>query len=352
MALNSEFLTVATINYIPQALVTLNSARRNGKHSAYHLFVLDATSDATEKLPAILEGLASGVHLFGPHDLGQERDIFLAAFNYYNAVEMSCLAKYVALATVLRKSPAEICVYADADIMVLKDISAAIDEIGDRIILITPHAIAPTTDDREHEFLLYGWANAGFFCIRNDSRHSFEILDWLIHRISRRGFYVPYYGLSADQTWLSSLPYVFQDLVKISRNPGLNVGFWNLEQKQLTFVDKEIRVDGSPIFVFHYSGFDPKNPSQLSNYFPMKASPGTPLGDLCNMYKGELDAVAPLREKLTGLARIQPSKDNLQDRMLKGSIQNSLNLVAPSFHPGLFTRIGQKLDLLLNKVRS
>ena len=351
MAQTSDFLTVATVDYIPQALVTLRSARRHGKHAGYHLFVLDATAETIEKLPGVLGEGGSGINFFGPYDLGPERDVFLAAFNYYNAVEMSCFAKYVAMAHVFRTSSAEICVYADADIFVVENISEAISEIGDGVVLLTPHTIGPTTDSREHEFHLYGWVNAGFFCFRRDPKKTRQILDWLIHRISRRGFYVPHYGLSADQTWLSSLPFVFPDLARISRNPGLNVGFWNLEQQQLVRVDGGIYISEVPLLVFHFSGFDPAKPSQLSKYFPTdRALPGTALGDLCGIYKNELDAIAPLRAKLTVLTRLQCSQATLQDRMLKGSIQNGLSLVAPSIKPGLFSRIGQKMDLLLRKV--
>jgi hypothetical protein len=348
MAQTSDFLTVATVDYIPRALVTLRSAMRYGKHTGYHLFVLDATVDTIRKLPAVLGEDGSGVNFFGPFDLGSEREAFLAAFKYYNAVEMSCFAKYVALAHVFRTSSAEVCVYADADIFVVENIGEAINEIADGIVLVTPHTIGPTSDSREHEFLLYGWVNAGFFCVRRDSKKTHQILDWLIHRISRRGFYAPHHGISADQTWLSSLPFVFPGLIKISRNHGLNVGFWNLEQQQLIRVDGGIHINGVPLLVFHFSGFNPAKPSQLSSYFPMDiARAGTPLGDLCLTYKNELDAIAPLGAKLTGLTRLQCSKANLQDRMLSGSIQNGLSLVAPSIKPGLFTRIGQKMDLLL-----
>lgn len=94
MVRNSGFLTVATVSHVLQALVTINSARRHAPSAGYNLFLLDATADTIKKLPAILGKSGSGIKFFGPYELGSEQDDFLTAFKYYNAVEMSCLAKY------------------------------------------------------------------------------------------------------------------------------------------------------------------------------------------------------------------------------------------------------------------
>jgi hypothetical protein len=349
MARNPDLLTVATISHVPQALVTLNSARRKAPDAGYHLFVLDATADSINKLPAILGDFASGINFFGPYDLGPEKDGFLAAFQYYNPVEMSCLAKYVGLSHILRTSPADTFVYADADILVLSEFSGAVGEIGDGVILATPHQFGTTSDAKEHEFLLYGWLNAGLFCIRRDSQTQ-PLLDWLVHRVSRRGFYAPQYGMSADQTWFSSLPFVFPDATRISRHPGLNVGYWNLEQRQLTRSIGEFQINGSPLLAFHFSGFNPEQPSMLSKYFDLEVKPGSLLDELCRTYKDELDAVAPLKARLADLTRIPCSKADLNDRMLKGSIDNRLSLVTPSIKTGLFSRIGRRIDFDLSRL--
>ena len=346
---NSDFLTVATVSYVPQALVTINSAKRYAPSAGYHLFVLDATADTIEKLPSILREPAPGIHIFGPYDLGPEQDAFLSAFKYYNAVELSCLAKYVGLAHVFRTSSAETYIYADADILVLQDFREAVSEIGDCVVLATPHQMGCTSDDKEHEFLLYGWLNAGFFCIQRHPR-THQVLDWLIHRISRRGFYAPHYGMSADQTWFSALPFVFPDLTKFSRHPGLNVGYWNLEQRQLSRTDGAFRINGRLLLVFHFSGFNPAEPSMLSKYSDLMVNHGSLLDDLCGIYRDELKAIAPLKTKIAELTKLPCSQASLNDRMLKGSIQNELSLVTPSVKTGLFSRAGRRADFLLSRI--
>jgi hypothetical protein len=346
---NSDFLTVATVSHVPQALVTINSAKRYAPSAGYHLFVLDATAETIEKIPSVLRESAWDIHIFGPYDLGPEQDAFMSAFRYYNAVELSCLAKYVGLAHVFRTSSAEAYVYADADILVLQDFREAVSEIGDCIVLATPHQMGCTSDDKEHELLLYGWLNAGFFCVQRHSRTR-QVLDWLIHRISRRGFYAPHLGMSADQTWFSALPFVFPDLTKFSWHPGLNVGYWNLEQRQLTRSEGKLLIEGIPLLTFHFSGFDAADPSMLSKYSDLMVKPGSLLDELCKIYVDELDAVAPLKAKIAELTNLRCSEASLNDRMLKGSIQNELNLVTPSVKSGLFSRVGRRADFLLSRI--
>lgn len=350
MSRSSALLTVATTSHVPQALIALRSARRYGKFSSYHLFVLDAPPGTIERLPAVVGDDISFINVFGPYDLGPQQDGFLAAFKYYTAFELSCLAKYVALSRLLRTCHEDLIVYTDGDVLFVRDVSEAIEAIDDKDFLLTTHLLGPTSDATEHGFLIHGWANGGFFCIRRDSQRVDPILDWLIHRISRRGFHAPAYGLSGDQTWLSSLPFVFPESIKLSRTPALNVAYWNMEERELTRAGDGIRVNGLPLLFFHFSGLPAEQSSLLSSYSPFKVAPGSALSELCDTYRKELAAVAPLKQKMAGLERLSCSQANLQARMLTGSLQNGTPLFLSTAKFGLFTRIGQKLDLWLNQM--
>jgi hypothetical protein len=262
---------------------------------------------------------------------------------------MSCFAKYVAVAHVLRTGSGDICIYSDADILVLRELRDAIEDIGDKAILLTPHQLGPSTDSGEHQYLCHGWVNGGFFCIRREHDQTDRLLDWLIHRISRRGFHAPQYGLSGDQTWLSSLPFVFHDLTKVSQRHDLNVAYWNLEERKLDSGSAGTLVNGTPLSFFHFSGFDPKEPSLPSKNSDIKVSQVSALGDLCREYKQANDAMASLRARLGGLPVLECSKAPLQQRILLGSMKNGLNIAAPSIRPGLFTRVGHRIDFLLSR---
>jgi hypothetical protein len=351
MVAGSDFLTVGTIDYVPQTVATLRSARRHGKHTSFNLFALDATPEAVITLRRIFDASGeSWINVFGPHDLESGREAFLSAFDYYDPLELSCLAKYVGLAHLLRApNGGDVCVYADADILFLGDVSTVCGEMDPAVALLTPHQLGPTSDSTEHEYLMHGWMNAGFLCFRRDRSASPPVLDWLIHRISRRGFAAPHYGVFLDQAWISGLPFVFSSLTQVSRHPGLNVAYWNLEERHLECSAGRFLVNGLPLLCFHFSGFDRTDRRRLSKHSDVEITEGTPLDEIRRLYRAELEAAEPFRQKVASLERLPSAKDALEKRILKCSIKNHLSLSAPAAQIGFFCRLGRKLDLLLSR---
>jgi len=264
---------------------------------------------------------------------------------------MSCLAKHVGMAYVLRSADAaEVCVYADADVLFFGDASVAFDELEQKAVLLTPHQFGPGRDDAlEHEYLLHGWINAGFLAFRKGHARTAAIVDWLIHRISRRGFLAVEFGLYVDQTWVSSLPFVFPDSVVISRNPGLNVAYWNLFERKLVETDGAILANEAPLLFFHFSGFDRTNPTRLSRHSDLAVPSGAVLEKVCRLYRSELSAASELEPKLARLKTLPCSGAGLRERITTGSMRNDLSIDSPTTAIGLFARIGKKVDSLLGK---
>jgi hypothetical protein len=342
-------MAVATASHVAQTLVTLRTTRRHNQLDGYHLFVCDAGADTCRQISERLGDEYAFVNIFGPDDLGSERARFLAAAAYYDAFEMSCYAKYVGLSYLVRTTSADRFIFADGDLLVLNDLTPILAQIGDHTMLLTPHLLGPTTEAREHGFLRHGFSNGGFFCIRRDGEHTGRILEWLTDRISHRGFHAPHLGLSCDQTWLSALPYVFNERTVISRNPAANVAYWNLEERDLSRRDGRFFASGQPLVFFHFSGFDANQPATLSKYSDVVVEPGSPLAELWQMYKQEVDATAPLATRFAGLDTIPLSKAPLAERILAGSVRNNINIASPYTRQGLFSRIGQKIDLALTR---
>ena len=346
---SADFLTVATVSYAPQALVTLRSARLHGHYAQLHFFALDATPEGLVGLRRALGEDASWIQLFGPHDLNDDdRSRFLSAFKYYNGIEMSCLAKYVGVAHVLRHSTsADRCVYADADILFFGDTVEAVSELGEKAILLTPHQFAPSTDAAEHDYLLHGWVNAGFFVANRDNSDVSKLLCWLVDRILRRGFLAPSLGLSADQTWVSLLPAMFSENVAISRNPGCNVAYWNLHERKLVQDGDTFLANGRPLMFFHFSGFQGAAPGKLTKHGDYVVPPHSALATLCRSYRQMLDDDANLSDG--AIATLPCSTLNLQGRILLGSQANQLHIDAPTLRRGIFARVGMWLDSFLSR---
>lgn len=348
--MNINFLTVATVSYLQQALVTLRSARDHNDFSSIYVFVLDAPLASIQQIELLLGPDSEWLNVFGPDSLDDDlKSLFLKTSHYFTRFEMSCLAKYVGIMHVLKafKSPSK-CVFADSDILFLTDINDALEELNNNAMLITPHQFKPSTDAVEHDYLLNGWINAGFFVVNGQNFMALDILRWLIDRISRRGFVAPGYGLFCDQAWLSLLPGVYNDSIVISRLVGYNVGYWNLGEREIEFVKGVFTVNAQPLTFFHFSGFLGAKRGLLTKHNNFKVVPGSVIGKLCEKYQillEENDGFDFSRLKVKKF-----SKANLTKRIALGSKINKLNIESPTVRRGLFTRIGSKLDVLVAKL--
>lgn len=340
--MSSDFLTVATVDYTPQALATLRSARRTGNHKAYYYFVLDATPQSLVALRKMLGADADWIKLFGPHDLATGRDIYLAAFAYFNAFELSCLSKYFAADHVIRQpDAADICIYADADLLFLEDLTPALAEIGAHAGLVTPHQLGPAPDVDEVEHLGLGWLNAGFFCVRSGHPQITHILDWLCDRIGRRGFNAPNNGLFVDQVWLSAALFSFPNQFWVSAHPGLNVAYWNIAERKLSQRDGRFMAGDKPLLFFHFSGFEPSRKDSLSKHYSVPVAPGSVLDTLCAAYRAALaDAAVP---GAATLERIPCSRAPLKQRIEMGRARRGLEPLGPYQAMDLLSRIRRRV---------
>lgn len=115
---------------------------------------------------------------------------------------------------------------------------------------IVPHVQKPLKD-RQYMSQLYqtGHANADFIYF-SDSNNSKNILKWLIS-VTEDGMKD---GAFYEQTWLSALPFLF-DRVKIIRDPGYNIGYWNVN---------DVGIDD--IILFQYSGYEKGRPLEMSRH--------------------------------------------------------------------------------------
>lgn len=127
-------------------------------------------------------------------------------------------------------------------------------------VYIVPHVKKPLKN-REYMKQIYttGHANADFIMFRN-CKNSIDILKWLIEMTEDGKEDGAFY----EQTWLSSIPFLFED-VSIISHPGYNVAYWDINHVTLT---KEINyyVDNCPLILFHYSGYIKGEPEKMSRH--------------------------------------------------------------------------------------
>ena len=72
-------------------------------------------------------------------------------------------------------------------------------------------------------------------------------------------------GIFVDQSWVDLVPSLFSKTY-ILRDPGYNVAYWNIAQREIERREVEYLVNGRPLAFFHYSGFDYTRPDDFSKH--------------------------------------------------------------------------------------
>ncbi|MGH7307118.1 MAG: class I SAM-dependent methyltransferase [Candidatus Rokuibacteriota bacterium] len=145
--------------------------------------------------------------------------------------------------------PPEALTYLDADLWFFDDLSEVFAEIGAASIGLSPHRF----HEASAHLAIYGTYNAGCIYWRNDAigRRSLadwraECLEWCEERPGADGRFM-------NQGYLNRWPERY-GAVHVVRNPGVNLGPWNLDGHLVERRGPRITVDGSPLVFYHFSG--------------------------------------------------------------------------------------------------
>jgi hypothetical protein len=228
----------------------------------------------------------------------------------------------------------ETVLYADSDIHFLSDPAPFLDDFGEADFLVTPHLMSPlpftepwtrtTMGDLAHAGVL----NAGLIGVRNtaDARRFLETWGRLC---AGPGAFLSDLGGQHEQqffNWVSA----FSDRVRQSRNPRVNVAYWNLHERPIRWggLDdggdpEQWLLDGAPIICFHFSGFD-WDRRRLSS-FDDRSRPylNANLHALCEYYAAELD-----RAGRSFYARFPYEFDAVRGVPLESSVRAALKRAA------------------------
>jgi hypothetical protein len=239
-------VTICSINYLGKALTLADSYR---KHHAGHDFYI-----------VIVDRRGSIKHDFGDvkiiwvDELGVP-DFERKAFEF-DVIEFNTNVKPSALTHLLKLYNKVL--YIDPDVFVYSYLEPVFSSLDSSSIVVTPHSITPINDRKKPDdvdFLRFGTFNLGFIALSQCSE-AFLFLEWWSDRCLEYGFYEPQSGLAVDQKWVNLAPALCQNL-KVLHDIGLNVSFWNLHERALSFSDECWLVNNkSPLYFIHFSSFD------------------------------------------------------------------------------------------------
>jgi glycosyltransferase involved in cell wall biosynthesis/SAM-dependent methyltransferase len=209
----------------------------------------------------------------------------------YDVMELSTAVKPWLLQTLLARPEVDSVAYLDPDIRVF----APLDEIFERVarhdVVLTPHFTKPLPRDglkpSEEDILIAGSYNLGFIALR-DGETATQLLDWWAERLEAHCLNEPERGRFVDQRWIDLAPGLWPG-IDVLRDTSFNIAYWNLATRKLEEAGDGYRVDGQPLHFFHFSGFDPRQPTVLSKHqtrVDVAANPA--LTRICGEYATEL----------------------------------------------------------------
>jgi hypothetical protein len=252
----TAIFTIASLNYIAYARTLMESVQNCHPDADRFMLLVDEPSSAID--------LASETFTVVP-----VKDLDIDGFDEmafkYDIMEFNTAVKPFFMSWLLKKGYRYV-IYFDPDIMLYSKLDLLIGHLDDHSIVITPHITSPiTVDDKcmpgELDFLLAGTYNLGFIAVSN-SEQAGDFLAWWSQRCHDECYSETETGYFVDQKWINLVPGLFHS-VKILRDPGFNMAYWNLHERYL----EAGKVNGTHALVFyHFSGVNPNQSDLLSKY--------------------------------------------------------------------------------------
>jgi glycosyltransferase involved in cell wall biosynthesis len=250
--------TICSNNYVSMARVLLDSAKRFHPDATIYLCLADAPLPNEDFYP---EG--SIVVPIENLDIPDFRSFVFR----YDIMEVNTAVKPFMFQYLLRKDH-ETILYFDPDIQIFSRLDQILEPLlAGASFVLTPHLCAPAEGDTYPDdvgIMRAGTFNLGFLGV-HACPEAESILAWWARRLQYQCFSAQDKGIFVDQKFMDLVP-GFCDRVRILRDPTVNVAYWNLLQRTLSFEGDTWRVDGRPLGFYHFSGFDPAKMDQLSKH--------------------------------------------------------------------------------------
>jgi glycosyltransferase involved in cell wall biosynthesis/SAM-dependent methyltransferase len=251
--------TIIAKNYVAHARVLAKSFARAHPDGTCHVLCIDEFS-------GWIDAGREPFEILGLDEIGLPDAERMAAS--YDVLELSTAVKPWLLRHLLERPDIEAITYLDPDIWVAAPLSEVDHLAREHGKVLTPHFTAPLPRDglrpSEEDILIAGAYNLGFIALGAEEE-SHELLDWWAERLEHHCVVDPGNGHFVDQRWIDLIPGIWSG-VHVLREPTYNVAYWNLPARRLERRGEDYLVDGEPLRFFHFSGFDPFRPTELSRH--------------------------------------------------------------------------------------
>jgi len=269
--------TICSRNYLAYALTLCDSLQKAEPGLDFKIFLADAPLDipppknveiipVSEIAPAEMRGMS-----------------FRYTVEYNTAVKPFCF-EYM-----FDRAGYDTVIYLDPDIQLFAPMQQVHEALaGGASCVLTPHILTPLPqEDTQSEFDLMrsGTFNLGFAAFANVPEAR-TFITWWKDKLRHHCRVDLQSGLFVDQRFVDFAP-SFLEHLKVLRDPGYNVAYWNLANRPVRRTAKGFTAASSPLVFFHFSGVSPGAPDVFSKHqsrFDMAN-----IGDAADLVRDYLD---------------------------------------------------------------
>jgi lipopolysaccharide biosynthesis glycosyltransferase len=249
--------TICSNNYIAQAKALADSLKRTNPEIPFFIGLLDKFDNIPEEFRGI----------FSSHSIVEVSELGIPNFSWmnenYDIVEINTAVKPSYFEYFAAKYPqSDNIIFFDPDILVYTPLSDIEQKLNEWNIILTPHLLKPIEDDHhafrihEADILNHGVFNLGYIALRRNEETD-RFIRWWKERLSEQCRHDLCNGLFVDQLWCNLVPCYF-DKVLIDKHPGMNMAYWNLQERVVSKQDDRYKVNGVfDLVFFHFSTFNP-----------------------------------------------------------------------------------------------
>lgn len=255
-----NIVTIIAKNYLAQARVLTASFKKYNPDGKVFVFVVD-------DIGSYFDPKDEDFIYISCDELQSDIRNFEGFRFQYTILELCTALKPYALRYLFKKFNLKNIAYFDPDILITASLKPLIELLDQHTFILTPHITQPYTDDlqpTEINHLRTGTYNLGFIAMVNN-KTSMSMLEWWAERLYKNSRDAVSEGLFTDQKWIDLIPGFFPGTF-ISRDPGLNVAYWNLHERVIKIEDEMVTCNDLPLLFFHFSGYSLDKPTIVSKY--------------------------------------------------------------------------------------
>ena len=261
--MNKIIFTICSNNYLAQAKTLGDSILKTNPDYKYIIILCDKKNDKIDY---------SFFKDFGLLEIEELNiDYFHQMKNKYDITELNTSVKPFIFRYIYDNMNADFVYYIDPDIVIYEKLSCIENLLETNNAVLTPHILTPVKENKfpcvENLLMTTGIYNLGFLATKKSNTVD-ELLKWWSDRLLIGCYNRRYLGAFVDQLPMTHST-VFFDKIVPSRDFGLNVAHWNLHERKISIKDGKYYVnDTEPLIFFHFSGYSPLKPNQITKRWP------------------------------------------------------------------------------------